>query len=444
MLETDYGESYNEFDRWGNWSLGSTEAAAAAAAAGNDSADREATCGGGALLAPALQAAVYFLYSSIFVVALLGNGLVCLVVAGSPRMKTVTNYFIVNLAVGDMLMTLLCVPFSFVSTLLLRHWPFGGALCKAVNYSQAVSVLVSAYTLLAISVDRYMAIMRPLQPRLGRGAAKLVVAAVWGGALATAAPIAAVSTLQRPSEWHQYCEFDICMEQWSTPEQSAQYTWALLGLQFALPLGALVGTYSRIALAVWDGRPPGEAHSARDSRMQRSKRKMIKMMVTVVAVFTVCWLPLNIFIVLWTVHEHDDSWSLWPGMPYLWFASHWLAMSHTCYNPLIYCYMNHRYRRGFKQILCSLVCVKREKVGCRSCQRSSVYDGVPMSELVGVTGIGRRATVSSSVSRARSCACAGGRRAGSSHHAPPRDALLAPPATPAPPPRALSVRSHFD
>ncbi|KAG7308059.1 hypothetical protein JYU34_006701 [Plutella xylostella] len=389
MLETDYGESYNEFDRWGNWSLGSTEAAAAAA--GNDSVDREATCGGGALLAPALQAAVYFLYSSIFVVALLGNGLVCLVVAGSPRMKTVTNYFIVNLAVGDMLMTLLCVPFSFVSMLLLRHWPFGGALCKAVNYSQAVSVLVSAYTLLAISVDRYMAIMRPLQPRLGRGAAKLVVAAVWGGALATAAPIAAVSTLQRPSEWHQYCEFDICMEQWSTPEQSAQYTWALLGLQFALPLGALVGTYSRIALAVWDGRPPGEAHSARDSRMQRSKRKMIKMMVTVVAVFTVCWLPLNIFI-----------------------------------------------------ILCSLVCVKREKVGCRSCQRSSVYDGVPMSELVGVTGIGRRATVSSSVSRVRSCACAGGRRGGSSHHAPPRDALLAPPATPAPPPRALSVRSHFD
>ncbi|KAG7308056.1 hypothetical protein JYU34_006696 [Plutella xylostella] len=37
-------------------------------------------------------------------------------------------------------------------------------------------------------------------------------------------------------------------------------------------------------------------------------------------------------------------------MPYLWFASHWLAMSHTCYNPLIYCYMNHRYRRGFKQV----------------------------------------------------------------------------------------------
>lgn len=158
------------------------------------------------LTSTVFQTCVYVMYCTVFVVALLGNGLVCFVVQTSPRMKTVTNYFIVNLAVGDILMTLFCVPFSFVSMLVLRYWPFGGVMCKVVNYSQAVSVLVSAYTLLAISIDRYMAIMRPLQPRLGRTAAKLVVTAVWGGALATAAPISVVSQLQRPSEWHQYCQ----------------------------------------------------------------------------------------------------------------------------------------------------------------------------------------------------------------------------------------------
>jgi len=38
-------------------------------------------------------------------------------------------------------------------------------------------------------------------------------------------------------------------------------------------------------------------------------------------------------------------------LPYVWFAFHWLAMSHSCYNPIIYCYMNARFRGGFLQIM---------------------------------------------------------------------------------------------
>lgn len=158
------------------------------------------------ITSPLFQACIYIMYCTVFIVALVGNGLVCFIVKTSPRMKTVTNYFIVNLAVGDILMTVFCVPFSFVSMLVLRYWPFGAVMCKVVNYSQAVSVLVSAYTLLAISIDRYMAIMRPLKPRLGKTAAKMVVAGVWTGALATAAPISVVSQLKRPTDWHQFCK----------------------------------------------------------------------------------------------------------------------------------------------------------------------------------------------------------------------------------------------
>ncbi|KAF2905578.1 hypothetical protein ILUMI_00599 [Ignelater luminosus] len=46
--------------------------------------------------------------------------------------------------------------------------------------------------------------------------------------------------------------------------------------------------------------------------------------------------------------------------PYLWFASHWLAMSHACYNPIIYCYMNSRFRTGFLQTFSTIPC-------CRQC-----------------------------------------------------------------------------
>nr|XP_032513143.1 RYamide receptor-like isoform X2 [Danaus plexippus plexippus] len=286
--------------------------------------------------------------------------------------------------------------------------------------------------------NRYMAIMRPLRPRMGKTVAKFVVAAVWGGALSTAAPIFVVSKIQRPTEWHKFCKADICLEQWDRPGQSEQYSCALMALQFGLPLLALVCTYARIAHVVWGGRPPGEAQTERDIRIQHSKRKMIKMMVTVVAVFTVCWLPLNMFIILWTIHETDESWATWPGMPYVWFLSHWLAMSHCCYNPIIYCYMNTRYRRGFKQILNSILPSRLDQP-LRSRHRSSICEGMPMSELVGMNGVTRRASSSMTrLHRAPTCTSMTSVRRGNS--ASISSARLY---TAAPPVRALSVRTQF-
>ncbi|XP_047525724.1 RYamide receptor-like isoform X1 [Pieris napi] len=375
------------------------------------------------LSTPLFHSLVYILYSTIFITSLSGNGLVCFIVQSSPRMKTVTNYFIMNLAIGDILMTLLCIPFTFVPMLVLRKWPFGQVMCKLVNYAQVVSVFVSAYTLLAISIDRYMAIMRPLKPRLGRVAAKFIVSGVWASACATAAPIFIVSEIKRPTEWHEFCEEDLCLEQWEKSEHSQQYSYVLLTLQFALPLTALVLTYARIAHVVWGGKPPGEAESLRDSRMQLAKRKMIKMMVTVVVVFTICWLPLNIFIILWTIHAEDMTWATWPGMPYVWFVCHWLAMSHCCYNPIIYCYMNSRYRRGFQQ---ALSCILRPRTNSSTGQQGHCSgDALPLTaDLMGTNGIARRGTSSTNVSR---------RLTGSSFISMPRNAPI----------RALSVRSHF-
>ncbi len=66
----------------------------------------------------------------------------------------------------------------------------------------------------------------------------------------------------------------ICQETWPTQVSNYYYTLALLALQFVIPLAVLVFTYTRIAIAVWGKRPPGEAENSRDQRMARSKRKV--------------------------------------------------------------------------------------------------------------------------------------------------------------------------
>jgi len=87
-----------------------------------------------------------------------------------------------------------------------------------------VSVFVSAYTLVAISVDRYMAIMWPLKPRMSKRHAKVIIGIVWLVALGTALPILLLSNLIQPSVWHTECGRFVCQETWDNLHYRYCYT----------------------------------------------------------------------------------------------------------------------------------------------------------------------------------------------------------------------------
>lgn len=74
-------------------------------------------------------------HSVVFVVGLVGNALVCIAVYKNHTMRTVTNYFIVNLAVADFMVILLCLPPTVVWDV-TETWFFGEAMCKILLYLQ--------------------------------------------------------------------------------------------------------------------------------------------------------------------------------------------------------------------------------------------------------------------------------------------------------------------
>jgi len=115
------------------------------------------------------------MYTTISLAAIGGNGVVIYIIFAYKRMRSVTNFFIMNMAIGDILMACLCIPFTFVSNLILQYWPFGTVMCLVVSYAQAVSVFISAYTLIAISIDRYIAMIYPLRPRMTKFQSKLII-----------------------------------------------------------------------------------------------------------------------------------------------------------------------------------------------------------------------------------------------------------------------------
>lgn len=88
------------------------------------------------------------LYATILLLAIVGNSLVILTLVQNRRMRTITNVFLLNLAVSDILLGVLCMPFTLIGTL-LRDFVFGEVMCKLLPYLQG-----KYYKIISISGEK--------------------------------------------------------------------------------------------------------------------------------------------------------------------------------------------------------------------------------------------------------------------------------------------------
>lgn len=82
------------------------------------------------------------IYSTIFILAVVGNVLVILTLVQNKRMRTVTNVFLLNLALSDLLLAVFCMPFTLVP-ILIRNFIFGPFVCVAIRYAQGKFFLLT-------------------------------------------------------------------------------------------------------------------------------------------------------------------------------------------------------------------------------------------------------------------------------------------------------------
>ncbi len=132
--------------------------------------------------------------SVIMGVAAGGNLIVIWIVATNPRMRTVTNYFLLNLAVADALIATVSMPFLF-SYIVTQNWALGIGMCKFARFFGNVSTSASVLSLVAISIDRYRAIVHPLLPRLSKSYIVCMIIFIWGGSSIFASPILVYSSV---------------------------------------------------------------------------------------------------------------------------------------------------------------------------------------------------------------------------------------------------------
>ncbi|XP_043212129.1 tachykinin-like peptides receptor 99D isoform X2 [Amphibalanus amphitrite] len=302
------------------------------------------TCGGdfNQFIMPWWRQVVWTLiYIALVIVATGGNLIVIWIVLAHKQMRTITNFFLVNLAVSDCMMSLMNITFNFVY-FLNSHWPFGEAYCKIVQFVSVLSVTASVFTLVAISVDRYSAIMHPLKPRMSRSWTLLVTIIIW----VMSAVLAAPNYLLSQTYTFVYNDGDIrtlCYLTWPDGETmestlEAVYNGAIFVLTYFLPLTATTYCYTRMSVELWGSQSIGEATPVQIESVN-SKRRVVKMMIVLVAIFAVCWLPYQVYflvIPLFSELTHE------PIVQEVFLGIYWLAMSNSMYNPIIYYWMNSR------------------------------------------------------------------------------------------------------
>ncbi|XP_062140494.1 gastrin/cholecystokinin type B receptor [Drosophila sulfurigaster albostrigata] len=189
-------------------------------------------------------------YSVILLFAVLGNLLVISTLMQNRRMRTITNLFLLNLAISDMLLGVLCMPVTLVGTL-LRNFIFGEFLCKLIQFSQAASVAVSSWTLVAISCERYYAICHPLRSRSWQtiSHAYKIIGFIWLGGILCMTPIAVFSQLI-PTSRPGYCK---CREHWPDQGYERFYNIMLDLILLVLPLLVLCVAYILITRTLYVG-----------------------------------------------------------------------------------------------------------------------------------------------------------------------------------------------
>jgi len=327
-------------------------------------------------------------YIVVVACALIGNSLVLLSVYRYRPMRTVVNLFLVNLACSDLLFAI----FSLFDTVAYMKdgWYAGVGSCKVQSYLIEVFYTCSILTLVAVSFERYLAICHPHLKARSRKQTMVVIGITWAVSIGFCAVLLYAYRIRTVNN------APVCENlQWSKSDRRIFYTVHSIFV-YLIPLTIMICAHHKISKIIAAHKVPGSkvpSPKANESEVNRnglstscieddkksaeekqvifdtpkensgtklrrvlsrrktsskykqirSRKKVIKILVTVTMTFFILWTP---FIVTRMILYYDL-----PVHVYVWRGTQLLILSSTAVNGLIYAFMSPQFRRCFKNIL---------------------------------------------------------------------------------------------
>ncbi|KAM3878508.1 D(1B) dopamine receptor [Diretmus argenteus] len=337
------------------------------------------------------------LLSLLILCTLLGNILVCAAVLRFRHLRTkVTNIFIVSLALSDLFVAILVMPWKAVAEV-AGYWPFG-TFCNVWVAFDIMCSTASILNLCIISVDRYWAISSPFryERKMTQRVAFVMISITWTLSVL-------ISFIPVQLNWHKASDDDATgtrnssdseqMEENCDSSLNREYAISSSLISFYIPVAIMIVTYTRIyriaqiqirRIASLE-RAAEHAQSCRSSRLEcqhhntlktsiRRETKVLKTLSVIMGVFVCCWLPffiLNCMVPFCDRPATDRN----AGPPCVSETTFdvfvWFGWTNSSLNPIIYAF-NAEFRKAFASLL-----------GCRNFCSSTQVETVNISnELV--------------------------------------------------------------
>lgn len=255
---------------------------------------------------------------------------------------------IANMAVADLLMTFIAMPYSVAYMYVDSRW-FGGIMgmitCKMLHFSYALSIAASILTLTVIALDRFFAVAFPFKRASVIRKISATSSMIWILSVILMSPyLYYFKAEQLDGNYH-------CLVEWEPIADTSTASRIFFSFMFIslylVPLFFIAILYSIVSFKLWVRRIPGNPTAANHRHAELSKRRTVKMLVIVVIVFALCWLPAHIMH-LFLFFDRETS-SKIPN--FLFLVAFGVSHANSALNPYLYIVLNKHFRRAFLEVI---------------------------------------------------------------------------------------------
>lgn len=301
----------------------------------------------------------------VFIVGLLGNGTLVYIFLRNRSMRSIPNTYIMSLSIGDLFVIVGTVP--FISTIYtFDSWPYGVFMCKLSEFLRDVSSGVTVLTLTLLSIDRYIAIVKPLHKltgHSGRSLTLMMACCVWVIAVIIAIPGAHFSFLWEVPLYPDHVIY-VC---YPFPENMIPWYPRIMVLVkfsflYVIPLSIIAIFYALMARHLLSASK--DCVGANDSHIKKRKgrTKVAKIVLVFVILFAVCFFPSHVFMLWFYFHPNADEnytsfWHAWKILGYV------LTFFNSCLNPIALYFISGVFRLQYQKYL---FCCGKKKVAERN------------------------------------------------------------------------------
>ncbi|CAD5208427.1 unnamed protein product [Bursaphelenchus xylophilus] len=281
----------------------------------------------------------------LMIVGVIGNCLVVYVVLRNKNMWTSMNWFLLNLALSDLLVLTICLTPTVINDITKTFW-FSAGFCKAILFFQNTSVYVSVLTLMVVSIERWRAVTSPLSVPIWRTHKVIILIWIISSCLSMPEPI----TLKiYPAEYArknlQTTWGTRCKESWSDEFQQ-KYQLAQTLFLFFIPLIIISGLCIHMSIIL------RRKSLQIGERQLRSRQRATRILITVTLLFGISYLPVHLHNMMTSFHIEPQQDPSLTAIAVRKFIPRLFSYSSSSFNPILYNFICEKFRKEFRRACC--------------------------------------------------------------------------------------------